>query len=511
MQIMKDRMTSNGKEPVVVIGAGLAGLAAALTLARNDRPVVVLEASNEAGGCCSTTTATGFTFNNGAMYVAVPSLIRVSFRRLGLDFDREVPMVAIERAHVTHLENGTAVHLSSAGTSYVEGDREDTRTRQLRDGLGRLQQQWGPVYRTLVDEVLPQEPSLLRTLSKLWRYLPRMNGHVSHLITSHFADADLQAAVASTLLYTGQPPDRLPATQIIGLLAMLEEGFHLPRAGMGAISSVMARELSRRSVPIRFGAHVREVLVENGAARGIVLADGERISTDCVVATCSGFEVVRHLLPAHALPRRLAHKARAAPLSHRAISIQIGCSGAVLPRAFITNHVPPMPQQAAMHVSTPGVPRWLAYTCPSQVLPGLAPNGKAVLELYAPATGVDSASNWTSAMTQAVVGDYLDAIQAHLPGLCLEDVRVSDPQDFARGRHLYEGALYGIAPGTTPDKFFPHRTGLRGLYLGGQTTFPGYGVPTAIFSGVQAAEAVVQDMRGHVRVAPCMTSGRSIQ
>ncbi|RQS56360.1 NAD(P)/FAD-dependent oxidoreductase [Burkholderia sp. Bp8963] len=490
-------MTRNDEQSAVVIGAGLAGLSAALLLARNDRPVVVVEASDEAGGCCSTTTSDGFTFNNGAVYVAVPSLIRASFRRLGLDFDREVPMVAIERPHVTHLENGTAVHLSSADASCVEGDRADSRTRQLRDGLGRLQQQWGPVYRTLVDEVLPQEPSLLRTLSKLWRYLPRMSGQASRLLEAHFADADLQAAVASTLLYTGRSPDRLPATQIIGLVAMLEEGFHLPRAGMGAISSAMTRELSRRSVPIRFGAHVREIVVENGAARGIVLADGERIATDCVVATCSGFEVVRHLLSDHAVPRQLALKARAAPLSHRAISIQVGGPGAVLPRAFITNHVPSMRQQGALHASTPGVPRWLAYTCPSLVLPELAPNGKAVLELYAPATGIHSASEWTSAMTEAAVGDYLGAIQAHLPGLCIESVRVSDPRDFAGGRHLYEGALYGIAPGTTPDKLFPHRAGLRGLYLGGQTTFPGYGVPTAMLSGIQAAEAAVRDMRGN--------------
>lgn len=490
-----------------MIGAGLAGLAAALTLARNETSVVVLEASDEAGGCCSTTTTNGFSFNNGAMYVAVPSLIRAAFRRLGLDFDREVPMVAIERPHVTHLENGTAVHLSSADTSYVEGDSEASRTQRLRDGLGHLQQQWSPIYRTLVDEVLPQEFSVLRTLSKLWRYLPRMSGHVSDLIASHFPDADLQAAVASTLLYTGQPPERLPATQIIGLLAMLEEGFHLPCAGMGAISSAMTRELSRRSVPVEFGARASEILIENGAVRGVALANGEHIATDCVVATCSGFDVVHHLLPAHAVPRRLAHKARVAPLSHRAISIQVGCSGAVLPRAFITNHVPSMPQQAAMHVLEPGVPQWLAYTYPSQVLPELAPNGKAVLELYAPATGIHSASAWTKTMTQAVVGDYLDALQTHLPGLCIESIRVSDPQDFAHGRNLYEGALYGIAPGTTPDKFFPHRTALRGLYLGGQATFPGYGVPTAMLSGIQAAEAATQDIRMNLGAAPWVPSG----
>lgn len=46
-----------------------------------------------------------------------------------------------------------------------------------------------------------------------------------------------------------------------------------------------------------------------------------------------------------------------------------------------------------------------------------------------------------------------------------------------------------MAPGASPDRFFAHRTPLRGLYLAGQTTFPGYGVPSAILSGIQAAEA----------------------
>ena len=68
-----------------------------------------------------------------------------------------------------------------------------------------------------------------------------------------------------------------------------------------------------------------------------------------------------------------------------------------------------------------------------------------------------------------------------------------DPSAFAGARHLYEGALYGIAPGATPDKFFPHRTSLEGLYLTGQTTFPGFGVPSAILSGIQTAEAVIRD------------------
>ena len=74
-------------------------------------------------------------------------------------------------------------------------------------------------------------------------------------------------------------------------------------------------------------------------------------------------------------------------------------------------------------------------------------------------------------------------------------MRTLDPQDFAHHRHLYEGALYGMAPGTNPSLYFPHKSPLPGLYLAGQTTFPGFGVPSAMYSGLQAAERLLAEAR----------------
>lgn len=53
----------------------------------------------------------------------------------------------------------------------------------------------------------------------------------------------------------------------------------------------------------------------------------------------------------------------------------------------------------------------------------------------------------------------LAALQRRLPGMRVETIRTLDPQDFAHQRHLYEGALYGIAPGVPPPCTFhtaPH-------------------------------------------------------
>jgi phytoene desaturase len=486
-------MSQQTEAPVVIIGGGLAGLAAALTLTRAGLPVVVLEASDGVGGCCSTARVSGFTFNNGAVYVAVPSLLRASFQRLGLDLDAEVPLTPIERPHETHLDDGTVVRLSDAAGSSVEGPQAAQRTAMLREGLEALQRRWGPVYRTLVEDVLPFKPSLPRTLGKIWRYLPRMAGNADRLIATHFPDPGLQAAVASLLLYTGTAPEQLPATQIIGLLALLEEGFHLPRGGMGAITDALRRALQQKAVPLRLGARVDSIEVQHGRVSGVTLMNGERLATRHVIATCSGFEVVERLLSRDAVPARMARRARNAPLSHRAIAIQLGVSGIGAGGAFIVNHVPLMPQQGQMHVAKPGMPRWMTYTHPTSVLSELAPQGKGIIEFYAPVSGINTISEWTRDMTERSVAVHMQALALRLPGLKIDARRVIDPKDFALSRHLYEGALYGIAPGVTPDKFFPHRTPVHGLYLAGQTTFPGYGVPSATLSGIQAADALIRD------------------
>ncbi|RPE79881.1 phytoene desaturase [Vulcaniibacterium tengchongense] len=480
---------------VVVIGAGLSGLAASVALRRESgADVVLVEAGEAAGGCCSTVEVRGYTFNNGAVYVAVPSLLRSAFARLGLDFDADVALARIARPHATFLDDGTVVRLGGAGDSQVEGADAQARTAMLQDGLSALQRRWAPIYRTLVEQVLPAEPSALRTLARLWRHLPRMAGTVDRLIARHFRDPGLQAAVASTLLYTGMAPERIPATQIVGLVALLEEGFHLPRGGMGAISQALLRAARRAQVDVRCGRAVERIELGRDGVSGVILADGERLRCDGVVATCAGFAAVERLLPADAVPRALARRARRAPLSHRAVAIQLGGAGGARAEAFIVNHVPSMREQGRLHQGGAETPRWLAYTCPTLVLPELAPPGRTIVELHAPASGIASAGQWTREMTRATVARYTAAVRARLPGLEVEAMRVLDPVDFARDRHLHEGALYGIAPGASPGRFFPHRTPLPGLYLAGQTTFPGYGVPSAILSGIQAAAAAAQDL-----------------
>ncbi|AOJ08472.1 hypothetical protein WS71_13565 [Burkholderia mayonis] len=96
---------------------------------------------------------------------------------------------------------------------------------------------------------------------------------------------------------------------------------------------------------------------------------------------------------------------------------------------------------------------------------------------------------WTDAAKTAAAQPWIDAL-ARRHRLDIATLRVTSPRDHAERLGLYEGALYGLSPAARPDQQFPHVTPINGLYLAGQTTYPGFGVTTSMLSGVFAADAL---------------------
>jgi phytoene dehydrogenase-like protein len=70
--------------------------------------------------------------------------------------------------------------------------------------------------------------------------------------------------------------------------------------------------------------------------------------------------------------------------------------------------------------------------------------------------------------------------------------RIRSPRDFRDQLNLYNGAIYGVSAAQGITGLFPHQSPIEGLYLAGQTTYPGLGVPTAALSGIQTANLVLK-------------------
>ena len=483
-------MTSVGT--VAIIGGGVAGLAAGGLLARSGIKVKLFEANGKIGGCCATTTVAGYTFNDGALYLALPTMLDHVFARIGLDRPSALPLRKISAPQTTVLPNGDVVTFGDGLRVTVEKRTGTVNETVLKQELGAMMQRWEPALRLLTEDILTHPLSLRRILARGWRHLPKFRGTVADELRRLFSDDSVRAAMAGVLLYTGLPPERQPAIGVLGLVTLFSDGFHLPEGGMGSVPAALSRALLAHGGEIHVNARVDRIVVRDGRVRGLEIRGQGPVDVDAVISTVSGMLTFGALLGDADSPRRLQRMAREAKLSHSAFSVQLGLRNRIDAPSHSHCFLPPMERQGEVFTPCDDGVKWLVYDAPTVTLPELAPAGGSVIELYPPVRRDLPVDAWSEERKEAVLARAVEALgRVHTLDIAVK--RLVSPKDFRDNLNLYRGAVYGLSPEVAPWNHFPHRTPLRGLYQSGQTTYPGYSVARSAMAGILAAEALLAD------------------
>lgn len=240
--------------PIIIVGAGVAGLVCAIELHRAGRPVLVLDVALEVGGRVRSTTRDGLVFDHGfqVLFTAYPTL------RSYLDLEALAPRKFLAAARI------------------VQGHRVSLIGDALRDPS------------LLIDTVMARAVSLgdkLRLLA-LRRFAQQLT--IDDCFTARFASVSTRDFLASrgfsaavidgffAPFYGGILLDRTLATSASVLLftfKMLAEGDTVvPAAGMGALTKQLAARLPADTV--RTGVGVQSLTVNEGRVTGVVLAGG---------------------------------------------------------------------------------------------------------------------------------------------------------------------------------------------------------------------------------------------
>lgn len=488
---------------MVVIGAGVGGLVAALELAARGIEVVVLERALAPGGKMREVAVGGVPIDAGPTVLTMRWVLEEVFATAG----------ATLADHLTlHPAEILARHAWSERERldlFADKDRAADAIGEFAgaaeaDGYRRFCKRARAIYRTLERPfILASRPSLsglvggvgLRQLKELWQIQPFET--LWGALGDYFRDRRLRQLFARYATYCGASPFAAPATLM--LVAHVEqEGVWLVEGGMQRIVDALAHLGASQGVALRCAAEAGEILIEGGRATGVKLVTGERIEADAVIVNADIAALADGRLgrpAARAVPR-------VAPSTRSLSALTWAClaetDGFPLLRhtVFFSNDYAAEFDAIFKQARLPTEPT--VYVCAQDRndRDGCGPPGAERLFclVNAPPTG-DSRP-----LAAAEIAQCKERVLSLMErcGLRVQWSHapvVTTPADFERLFPTTGGALYGRAPHGWKASF--DRPGARsptaGLYLAGGSVHPGPGVPMAALSGRMAATSVLAD------------------
>ncbi|MFF4419444.1 phytoene desaturase family protein [Streptomyces sp. NPDC001549] len=292
---------------IAVIGAGMGAMATAARLAVAGHQVTVYERGTTYGGAVGRYEREGFAFDTGPGLLHLPAVYRDLFVKTGKrPLETCVDMVQVDPA-VRHVlpHHGVDVTLPGASRGGVAAALESAfgpgAGERWNAVLGRARDAWDATRRPLLEE--PLRPGARQSLGGDPYPALRRSGLLRRRTPTlaEVADRELGGALAELLtgLVRGYGIDPATAPASAAVLPYMEQTFGswYVRGGMRALATAVYERCLERKVAFVFGAEVREVLVTDGRAAGLRLADGTEAAADTVVCGIDPRQ-----LPAGSLP-----------------------------------------------------------------------------------------------------------------------------------------------------------------------------------------------------------------
>ncbi|MFK8910448.1 phytoene desaturase family protein, partial [Streptomyces sp. YS-3] len=293
---------------VVVVGAGLAGLSAALHLLGAGRRVTVVERDPLPGGRAGRLDLGGYRLDTGPTVLTMPHLADEAFAAVGDSLRRRVELIPLHPAYRATFADGSGldVHTDAAAMSAeVErfaGAREAAGYRELRHWLQRV---YHAQMRRFIDANFDSPLNLLTPdlarLAALGGF-----GRLDARIGRFLKDERLRRVFTFQSLYAGVPPARALAAYAVIAYMDTVAGVYFPRGGMHALPRAMAAAAADAGAELRLGQEVVH-LERSGGTVTAVVSDHDRIPCDAVVLTTDLPVAYRLLGRSPRRPLRLRH------------------------------------------------------------------------------------------------------------------------------------------------------------------------------------------------------------
>ena len=481
---------------VIVIGSGIGGLTAAALLAKNGKKVLVIERHDRAGGYAQSFQLKRYRFDaavhltGGCEGGLVDNLLSTLGVRELCEFLRASPFYTANFPGVrVDVPTGAKEFVRALAVQFPE---EEGGFLKLLELCAQIDEE---VRR------FPSKPSifdLLRTPSNLPVLYKYRNATLQQVMDEHLADPKAKALFATLWPYLGLPPSKVSFLYWSAMfMSFMDGGAFYCRGTFQNLANALVEAIRRCKGEVMLLSSVRRIIVHEGAVKGIVLENGQRIEAELVISNADPVQTFEELVGVDELPTRFVSKIHSMTPSVSAFVLFLATDLDLRKRgaSHETFLYKTWDHDETYRMIQEGTPAMLGVDIPTLIDPSLAPPGEHII-IATSLIPYEVEGSWREKKAQ-----YSELIVKELetlfPGLREHTLFAegASPRTMERYTLNLSGAIYGWEP--TPAQVglgrMPHETPIRGLYLSGHWTQPGGGVYGVLVSGIQTAQIILRD------------------
>ncbi|MCI4671255.1 MAG: phytoene desaturase family protein [Bacteroidia bacterium] len=491
-------MKSNKR--VIVIGSGFAGLASASLLAREGYDVTILEKNDQAGGRARKWSKDGFVFDMGPSWYWMPDVFENFFNLFGKKVSDYYDLIRLDpsyRVYFGEKEGFVDIPADMAELEALFESIEPGSSKGLKEFLRQAAYKYEVGMR---DYVFRPSHNIfefldLRLIRESFRI--QMFSSMSKHVRKYFSNPKLIKILEFPVLFLGATPQNTPALYSMMNHADLTLGTWFPKGGMHQIVKAMVSLAEENGVKIELNTEVKEIKVVNGTAKCALTNRGEW-EADLIIANSDYRHTDQQLLSQQnrTYTSKYWEKRTMSPSS---LLFYLGAN-----KEFpqIKHHNLFFDEDFDLHAKEIYEnPKWpsspLFYvSATTRTDKSMAPDGNENLFVLIPlAPGLEDSDEKREQYYDLVMDRFENLIGEKVrPHIVLK--RSYAMKDFEQDYHSFKGNAYGLANTLFQTAFFKPKLRAKkvnNLYMTGQLTVPGPGVPPSLISGQIVAQEIMKN------------------
>ncbi|MFT8356482.1 MAG: phytoene desaturase family protein [Bifidobacterium aquikefiri] len=511
---------------VVVVGAGIGGLSAAIRLQHAGYSVEIYEKQSMPGGKMHQIHEQGFTFDVGPTIVMMPSIYQDIFRLCGRNPDDYIPMTRLDPMYEVFFEGSPMRHYAINNTlpdlmKMVESKGPEN-AKGFLDYLSVIHTRYQVAYQHFITRPFRHRRDMYNPYMLVQAMKLKTFDSADHMMAKFMSDKDLQRMLSFQTLYIGVSPANGPSLYNIIPMIELLYGIWFIKGGMHTMAEQMARLFEEIGGKIHYNADVQSIVTSSGSNQGKspstpdttgkpevkgIEIDGRLVKSPYVVCNADFPYAMKHLIDNPKVRGKYSpKKIDKMDYSCSCLVFYWGVKG-TYDKLSTHNFVISSQYDENLRSIFDGteIQQPSIYLhIPTQTDASMAPDGMSAFYALVPISELGTARyEWNEQTVELYRNKVMDAL-TQLLGLerLKEDIvfeKVFTPHDFAHEFNAYRGATFGLQPTLLQSNHWRPQAKAKhckGLYFTGSSTHPGAGVPIVMQSGKICAEELRRDEKG---------------